>query len=147
MLIIIILAVLTVISFVIMGMKFYYHWDTEKYTYEGFRPFYNDDWRLGLFICCITLLLLTLIIGSVLYLGLTISRTELDEQCAAIEFQIENEAYGNDAGLYGLNSEIAEWNADVKWFRQYRDNPWIGLFIPNYLGDYSIFEYVSGQIS
>ncbi len=146
MLFIVIEVILAIGLFIWAGLDIYYHYGNKKTIkiFEGFTPFDNEGPTIA-FMCVIIILILTLFAGVGFYIDGYTSRISCDEQCAAIEYQIENGAFGDDAGLYNLNKEIREWNADVKWYREYRDNPWFGLFIPNFLGDYPTFDLVKGN--
>lgn len=142
MLLIIIEAILLIGLFIWAGLDYYKPYGRPP-IFEGFHLFENEVPTMA-FIIVALIFIITIAVGVGVYMDLSMSQILLDEQQTAIEFQIENGAFGDDASLYNLNREIREWNADVKWYREYRDNPWIGLFIPNYLGDYPIFDLVKG---
>jgi hypothetical protein len=53
-----------------------------------------------------------------------------------IVYQLENDIYndnGDDVvGKRDLYEQIREWNEDYAYNKRVQDNPWTGIFIPNY---------------
>lgn len=106
-----------------------------------------DDWCLYLGVASAFLGGLFTVISLIVII---LSHTCVDGQIAqsqaryeSLIYQYENDIYDNDndLGKKELMDEIREWNEDLAYYQEIRDDFWVGIYYPNIFDQFEFIEY------
>lgn len=90
---------------------------------------------------CIPVVFMSLIIGCI-HISSDARLDKLQQTRNALQYQFVNDMYNNnnDRGKLELFEKIQEWNENLAVNKQYQDNFWIGIFVPNIYDELELIE-------
>ena len=116
-------------------------WD--RHEHGWFEDSLLESFGIGLSVFSIIVIAIMAVILLCCHIGVDGDVVENKERYTALTYKVESDACRDEFGLLSKSvlDEVQEWNEDVAWYRTMHDDFWVGIFIPDELGQFKTIDY------